>query len=250
MLTLVLTAALLVSHQVEASEDEPACRETEFEGSGFTVCTYDADRDSLSLIWADWDGEALRSLSALPEVTGEGNVRFAMNAGMFNAHGRAIGLYVEDSAELVAINRRPGPGNFHMLPNGVFWLDADGNAHVTATPDFTSDTAAPVWATQSGPMLVIDGVLHPRFSPDGTSRYIRNGVGTGDDGDAFFVISEEVVSFGKFARFFRDELGSRNALYLDGGVSSLWDPASGRMDYRGPIGPMVVVRRTSTDEPG
>ena len=36
----------------------------------------------------------------------------------------------------------------------------------------------PRLATQSGPMLVIDGKLHPRFEENGASRYIRNGVGT------------------------------------------------------------------------
>ena len=39
---------------------------------------------------------------------------------------------------------------------------------------------------------------------------------------------------------FRDEVKVANALYLDGTVSSLWDPASGRMD-KGRVGPIIVV---------
>lgn len=90
-------------------------------------------------------------------------------------------------------------------------------------------------------MLVIDGRLHPAIEPDGQSRFIRNGVGIAPDGTPVFVISEEAVSFGKLARLFRDELRCGNALYLDGSVSSLWDPANHRMDSFSAIGPMVVA---------
>ena len=90
-------------------------------------------------------------------------------------------------------------------------------------------------------MLVIDGAIHPKFDPDGQSRYLRNGVGIGPGGRALFVISNEVVSFGKLARLFRDGLHARNALYFDGSVSSLWDPAAGRQDAGVPLGPIIVA---------
>jgi uncharacterized protein YigE (DUF2233 family) len=96
------------------------------------------------------------------------------------------------------------------------------------------------WATQSGPLLLIAGRLHPRFSADGPSLHIRNGVGVANPRTAWFAISDEPVSFGRFARFFRS-LGCRDALFFDGGVSSLWDPAAGRRDSRAEIGPIVAV---------
>jgi len=97
-------------------------------------------------------------------------------------------------------------------------------------------------ATQSGPMLVIDGALHPRFLPDGTSRFLRNGVGTTADGDrAVFVISNDAVSFHEFASFFRDHLQLPDALYFDGKVSRLHAPALGRSDFGAQMGPMVGV---------
>jgi uncharacterized protein YigE (DUF2233 family) len=164
-----------------------------------------------------------------------------MNAGMFDEAGKPIGLAVADGRELKAINRREnGGGNFHMQPNGVFLVRRDGSAEVVTTQafGFSSDIVA---ATQSGPMLVIEGALNPRFSADGTSRYVRNGVGVDGDGVPVFVISDAPVSFGKFARLFRDALGCRNALYLDGSVSSLWDPANNRMDSFAGLGPMVVA---------
>jgi uncharacterized protein YigE (DUF2233 family) len=90
-------------------------------------------------------------------------------------------------------------------------------------------------------MLVIDGNLHPRFQNDGPSRYIRNGVGVRDTHRAYFVISSGAVSFGRFARFFRDELGCTDALFFDGSVSSIWAPSLDRRDDAHAIGPMVVV---------
>jgi uncharacterized protein YigE (DUF2233 family) len=89
-------------------------------------------------------------------------------------------------------------------------------------------------------MLVIDGDLHPRFLPDSTSVHFRNGVGVSDDGQiAYFVISDEPVTFHRFARFFRDGLGLKQALYLDGSVSRLFAPELDRQDWGLPMGPVV-----------
>jgi uncharacterized protein YigE (DUF2233 family) len=165
-----------------------------------------------------------------------------MNAGMYNEAGKPVGYYVERGRELKPLNLRPGPGNFHLLPNGVFAVDAQGRPSVTPSRDLRRTVPRPLWATQSGPMLVIRGKLHPKFNRDGESRLVRNGVGVNGT-YAFFVISEDGVSFGRFARFFRDRLGCRDALFLDGSVSSLWDPAAGRQDGYSQLGPMVVVLR-------
>jgi uncharacterized protein YigE (DUF2233 family) len=127
-----------------------------------------------------------------------------------------------------------------MQPNGVFFVDAERRARIFTTADYAASGVQPVWATQSGPMLVIGGALNRQFGQDGDSRYVRNGVGV-HDGLTYFVISEEPLSFGKFARFFRDALKCEDALYLDGAVSSLWVPAIGRRDADHAIGPMVVV---------
>ena len=97
-------------------------------------------------------------------------------------------------------------------------------------------------ATQSGPMLVIDGALHPRFLPDGTSRRIRNGVGTSEDGSrAWFAISNAPVNFHDFARLFQEHLGLGQALYLDGNISRLYAAELGRNDHGFPLGPMIAV---------
>jgi uncharacterized protein YigE (DUF2233 family) len=190
---------------------------------------------------ADRQTRPLRSFVALEQVLGEraSKVRFAMNAGMFDEDGRPIGLAISEGKEDKGINRRSGSGNFHMQPNGVLLVRQSGRAEVLTTGEFAPDKDIRM-ATQSGPMLVIDGKVNPRFDADGRSRYVRNGVGVGADGVPVFVISDAPVSFGKFARLFAGPLECRNALYFDGSVSSLWDPANGRMDGIVPIGPMIV----------
>jgi len=211
-----------------------------FEGSRFTVC--DPGAGKFRLIAAGPTEMPQRSFAELMGTVPTDQVAFAMNAGMFDADGRPIGLAVVDGRLVHAINRRDGGGNFHLMPNGVFLIRRDGSAKVIPSKSFAISPDIAL-ATQSGPMLVIDGQLHPKFDADGESRFIRNGVGIAPDGTPLFVISNEVVSFGKLARFFRDHLETRDALYFDGSVSSLWDPANGRQDAGVPLGPMIVATK-------
>lgn len=238
---LVAAAALFLLPRM--SDRDAPCAVREFETSRFIVCTYDARRQDMRLYSRAPTGGYLRSFEAVERELGAEatRVRFAMNAGMFNEAGAPIGLYVENGDEQKSISLTDGPGNFHLKPNGVFWQGQDGALHVDVSEDYAIAVPDARWATQSGPMLVIDGEMHPRFAEDGASRFIRNGVGLRDQHTAYFVISSGFVSFGRFARFFRDELNCRDALFLDGTVSSIWAPSVGRHDENQELGPMVVV---------
>jgi uncharacterized protein YigE (DUF2233 family) len=218
-----------------------ACEARSFEGSDFTICRYDRRRDEVALILDGRNGP-LRGFAALEAALGPRarSLRFAMNGGMYGEDGNPIGLYVEAGRERHRINRQRGPGNFHMLPNGVFTVAADGR--VAVLPSNRYDPASHArWATQSGPMLVIDGRLHPMIQDDGPSLHVRNGVGVDSENTAWFVISDDAVSFGRLARLFRDVLHCPNALYLGGSVSSLWDRPAGRRDTNAALGPLVAV---------
>jgi uncharacterized protein YigE (DUF2233 family) len=220
---------------------ETACQQRRFEGSAFTVCRYDRRRDEAAL-FLDGRRGRLRSLAALEAELGPRGrrLRFAMNAGMYDSSGGPIGLYVAEGVERHAINRRSGPGNFHMLPNGYLEIAADGRVAIRTAAAW-NPARRPRWATQSGPMLVVNGALHPAIQPNGQSLHVRNGVGVANESTAWFVISDEPVSFGRLARLFRDELGCANALFFDGTVSSLWDRPAGRQDGYSNLGPMVAV---------
>ncbi|MGB6119258.1 MAG: phosphodiester glycosidase family protein, partial [Mesorhizobium sp.] len=152
-----------------------------------------------------------------------------------------VGLYVEDGVTQTPLNEEDGTGNFFMTPNGVFFVDPEGKARVQQTSAFAAQQPKVRFATQSGPMLVIDGQIHPRFEPDGASRNVRNGVGVDKAGHAVFVISRGPVSFGKLGRLMRDGLGCDDALYLDGTISALHDGTRYVVGSKYPVGPVIVV---------
>lgn len=235
-----LCVALLILLTTTARADSEPCEPRVFEEARFTVCTIDPTVHEIVLYTTDEDGRAYAGFSRLPQERDGAPLVFAMNAGMYHADLSPVGLHIEEGEEIKAISTRPGPGNFHMLPNGVFYMQ-DGTAGVATSQDFLARGVSPDLATQSGPMLVIDGALHPRFIADSTSLRRRNGVCVGDDGVVHFAISEGRVNFHLFARLFRDDLGCRNALYLDGSMSSLHAPALGRSDAIRPMGPIIAA---------
>jgi uncharacterized protein YigE (DUF2233 family) len=233
-------AAVLAFAAVEARAAE--CRPYEFEGTGYTVCEVAAGED-LRLWLTDDDGEPVGTFDRLNDWADRRglSVVFAMNAGMYHPDRKPVGLYVEEGREETPIVTAGSKGNFGMRPNGVFCVGLDGFS-VTESRAFAKAPKKCKFATQSGPMLVIDGALHPRFLPDSDSRYIRNGVGVSADGKtAWFAISENSVTFHEFAGMFRDGLGAPDALYLDGSISRLYAPSAGRDDFGFPMGPIVGV---------
>lgn len=245
-LALALVACSKPDHKAAAKESPPPppCIGASFEGTPLTHCIADPKRHTIRMVLGP-EGKPYRSLSELAVGLGDkaGTVAFAMNGGMFDAAGLPIGYYVEDGKRRHALNRNEGWGNFHLQPNGVFF-GSGGRWQVRTSADFAAKVAKrPQFGTQSGPMLVIAGKLHPRITEDGPSQKLRNAVGVDKQGRAHFVISEAPISFGKLARYFRDELHTPNALFLDGSVSSLWDPRMHRVDGGPPLGPLIVVEK-------
>ncbi|MGL4489965.1 MAG: phosphodiester glycosidase family protein [Rhizobiaceae bacterium] len=219
------------------------CSVVSFEQSQFTVCTTDPEQHRISLHLKDADGKPWQEMKRF--AVAEKPI-FAMNAGMYHDDLSPVGLHIENGQELAPLNSNGGSGNFFMQPNGVFGVGVDSKPFVISSEVYSRSKPDVSLATQSGPMLVIDSAIHPRFEPDGTSRNIRNGVGIDDEGRAIFVISKTQVSFGKFARLFRDGLKCRNALYFDGVVSAFAQSDSLVQGGDYPTGPIVAVSDATT----
>jgi uncharacterized protein YigE (DUF2233 family) len=256
LLALVLLNAPLGGTQVKPNslakaglENPNDCKKVVFEETSFTHCVATPGTHSIAMQIKGRDGILYRGFPSLARETDIASVAFAMNGGMYDAKSRPIGYYVEGGKRLHEVNGNSGEGNFYLKPNGIFF--GTGKAWQVLSSDAfeASVTARPEFGTQSGPMLVIDGELHPKFDPNGTSKYIRNAVGVDAEGRAHFVISDEPVSFGRMARMMRDAAKTPNALYLDGEVSALWNPAKGRMDGKYPLGPLILVTRHANGAP-
>ena len=226
-----------------------ACEIKTYQNNDYTVCKFDPSVSDLRLFHSDDKGNVLGSFDAVNAQLArtDEQLSFAMNAGMYHKDRSPVGLYIEAGTEQQKINTRKGPGNFHMLPNGVFWLSQfEDNAAaykggaVASAQSYLADAEHVMDATQSGPMLVIDGKLHPKFKANSTSLKIRNGVGQKGN-KLIFVKSETPVNFYEFASLYKDELKAENALYLDGTISRLFAPNLGRNDFGAKMGPIIGV---------
>ena len=238
---LALLILLFAVSPAAAAPERDGCYDIDDHAQKFTICSFDPKAFDVRLYLKGADGRPLLTLLALAAETKDGGpMVMAMNGGMYRPDFEPVGLYIADAKKLNDLSRSKGGGNFGLLPNGVFHISG-GRAAVSETGAFLRQAPRPDFATQSGPMLVIDNAIHPKFSPHGTSRHIRNGVGVRADGRMIFAISAGPVTFYEFAGLFRGALQCPDALYLDGSVSSLYAPALNRMDIRAPLGPMIGV---------
>ncbi len=239
--------ALFLTACTQAGTTPPACREQAFDKTPFIVCSFDPQSTDIRLFHTAPDGEIYGQFDRLAEtLEGQGEtLLFAMNAGMYHKDRSPVGLYVEDHKQASRLQLGESPGNFGMVPNGVFVLGA-GSTGVYESEAFArmAFRVPPRFVTQSGPMLVIDGELHPAFNADGTSKHRRNGVGVSADGIVHFAVSDVPVNFHTFARLFRDELNTPNALYLDGKVSKIYSAELARNEKGLDMGPIVAVVET------
>jgi uncharacterized protein YigE (DUF2233 family) len=204
--------------------------------------SYDAiivntNKADIRMHWRDEKGLAFRSITALKAVL-TGDVLMITNGGMFQPGNVPVGLFVENGQVIRPLDTATDqPGNFYLLPNGVFYIDKKG-PHVTA--NFKEQEVR--FATQSGPMLVIDGQIHPLFKQGSPNLNLRSGVGIMPDGSVVFVISKSnQTNFYDLAVIFRDKFGCKNALYLDGAISKMYLKESRKDDMGGDFGVMISV---------
>lgn len=236
-----LAAIALLAAATPVAAQPTNCRFMDHDDASYLVCEVNLLEAELRLFWQRPDGTSYETFGAVEDALAAEGARLgvATNAGMFDDDHDPIGLYIEGGETLVSANTNDGPGNFHLKPNGVFYWAGD-SAGIMETGRFLAEHPAADYATQSGPMLLIDGAVHPRFLADSDSFKVRSGVGIIDAQHVVFAISRDAVTFYDFALMFRDALGVRDALFLDGSISSLRAPDLDRPGG-GRFGPILGV---------
>ncbi|HEX8189848.1 MAG TPA: phosphodiester glycosidase family protein [Pyrinomonadaceae bacterium] len=189
----------------------------------FVVLRVDLRAALVRVLWKNSAGAPYGSLDEARRQIGD-DLLALTNAGIYSRGHTPEGLHVEGGVTLSPLNLNGGEGNFYWRPKGVFHV-SDAGAGITETEKF--DASGVREATQSGPLLVIDGEVNQSLKPDSRSLYVRNGVGVRSPEEVYVVISEGEVSLYDFASVFKEQLQCRDALYLDGCVSQAYLPAPG-----------------------
>ncbi|ODR94911.1 hypothetical protein AUC70_03755 [Methyloceanibacter stevinii] len=246
---LVLAMALVLLGAAPAAAE--GCRDRTLLSTSYIVCAFNPATDDLHLYWRGQNGRPFRTFNALSRaLKSQGrDLVFAMNGGMYERDFSPVGLHIEQGNTLSPLNTKTVTGrpsqipNFYKKPNGVFYW-GQGRAGVLESSRFGAQKPPSAFATQSGPMLVVEGKIHPAFIEKSTDFKQRNGVGVAPDGTVYFVMTKGRVSFYQFARAFRDGLGVQDALFLDGGwAPGIYAPELGRNDSpgHGGYGPIIAV---------
>ncbi len=216
-----------------------------YEDKRIIVHMVDPKKSELNLYLKDDNGTIFKTFKNLKNYLKKYNkeLLFAMNGGMYMENSMPLGLYVEKGKQIKKTNRvKKAFGNFYMQPNGIFFITKKRNAYIKKTTDFKLEKYVD-FATQSGPMLVINGKMHPRFMKDSKNIHIRNGVGVLEDGRILFAISNEMINFYDFATFFKKN-GCQNALYFDGAISDIYLPPKYEGYAHSRFGVMVAEVKT------
>lgn len=213
------------------------------DGADFDAVVVDLRRAHVRLYWQDDHHERFGDFPRLRAALQAQGRRLlaATNAGIFEPGYVPTGLLIERGQLLHPLNLAPGHGNFFLRPNGVFYIGPAG-AGIVVSERFATVAAGTKEATQSGPVLLLDGAVPAALSPTSRNRRLRSGVCVISPWLIALAISRGEVTFHALARMFHRSLGCRSALYLDGTISGLYAPGLGRRDdAHGPYAAILGV---------
>jgi uncharacterized protein YigE (DUF2233 family) len=209
--------------------------------SRFVSYTADPQKQDIRIYWKDDKQERFSSIQRLKTWVEKNRHQlvFAMNAGMYRQDNSPQGLLIEKQKTITPLDTSGGSGNFYLKPNGVFYITTNNQAFICTTGQFENNQPI-AYATQSGPMLLIDGQIHPVFSKGSANLNIRNGVGILPGNKIIFAMSKQPISLYDFADYFKS-MGCKNALYLDGFVSRAYLPAKKWIQLDGDFGALIGI---------
>ncbi len=202
------------------------CRTLNYRNQEFYSFAVDLLKSNLTFNSLSKSGKRIKTINSLKNelIKQKKNLIFATNGGMFKPDYSPVGLYVENEKELSPINLQNGKGNFFLKPNGIFYISKWNKAGIIESSNYDKIKGNIKYATQSGPLLLLNGNVHDKFRENSVNKHIRSGVGIIDTNTVVFIISKKPVNFYDFAMLFKEEFNCKNALYLDGFISEMYLP--------------------------
>ena len=142
----------------------------------------------------------------------------AITGGMYEEKDKLPpGLIIENGKITKPLNLKRGKGNFYdPSPNGVFYIGKN-DAGITEA-SFFQNTSDISFAIQTGPMLISNNNINPRFEVTSNNRYARTAIGLSNKGGKkilVFVTSKSLVNFHEIANFMKIQQGCEDALHLE-----------------------------------
>lgn len=220
-----------------------------FNGWEYHAIIINPTSQKIKMHWLSSNNTIYKNLGSVKKDLSKTSQKVLMltNGGMYQEDNTPLGLFISEGKELKSINTKSSSfGNFYIQPNGVFYTDSAG-AYLITTAAFTKMNKAKKqtiqYATQSGPMLVLDDKINSQFTHQSRNFNLRSGVGKLSNNNIVFIISRSyTTNFHDFAVIFRDVFGCKNALYLDGAISRMYLPALRPTDLGGDFG--VIISAT------
>lgn len=222
-----------------------------FKGKQYYVFVTDLNNFDVQMHLKKPDGKNYFDFKSILESSDykENKPLMITNAGMYTPTFKPQGLYVENFKKINSLDttsqKKENKDNFYLKPNGVFYIDSFGKANIVKTDKYfeiQKDGKIKVkFATQSGPMLLINNSIHQSFVSNSINLKIRNGVGVINEKKIVFAISIDDVCFYEFAMLFKNIFGCENALFLDGAISKMYLNDLNPDEVGGKFGPMIIV---------
>lgn len=219
-----------------------------FKGSEFYFFVADLNKNDVRLHWKKDSIQKHSNLNSVIDLIKKKYKQkplLVTNAGMFEESQKPLGLYIENNKEFVPLNEKdPNDDNFYLMPNGVFFIDTANHAFIKETKDFKKDYSKKMksikLATQSGPLLLNNNVIHKEFQKNSPNNKVRNGVGIINQSKIVFGYSDN-VNFYLFTEIFKYFFNCKNALFLDGAISKMYLYDLRPNDLGGEFGPIISV---------
>ena len=222
---------------LDETEEKEIIYGKKIEDRGFTVYIPDLNKETIKMYWKDENNKAYSELSKFIQENQEGKINFATNGGIYSEEYKPNGLYIENHKIISKINLADGEGNFYMQPNGIFYIQ-NNQPKISESKAFEYNENIS-YATQSGPLLIENGVINKKIGKNSESFKIRSAVGIDRENKVFFLMSSEKINFYDFSKYALDKLNCKDLLFLDGTISKMYfadEKKEQEQDY-----PFVVI---------